>query len=239
MQSVGYVYYTRLCHPVSSELFHYVGQKKRSSVAEEYYGSGVRITRMLKKHGPDAILDRTIVYWADSQEELDFAEIMLICWVKEGAGRSCLNLKYGGDHGSSDPRVGRKISRTKQKSPTPPPYEHMIAMGVLARTPEARAKISQSLSDRVWKKSTRRKVRDANLGKRLSAETRRRMSIAKQNMSDETRAKMGASRLGIKLTKATRLKMSMSKKGISQSPEHIAKRIARGLETRRLKALTS
>jgi len=39
---------------------------------------------------------------------------------------------------------------------------------------------------------TRKKLSEANKGKRFSEETRAKMSVAKKNMSDETRAKMSA-----------------------------------------------
>jgi len=62
-----------------------------------------------------------------------------------------------------------------------------------------------------------------NTGKKLSKETRRRMSIAKRNMSEETKKRMGESRKGRPVSDKTRQKISEKKKGRKNSVEHIEK----------------
>ena len=59
-----------------------------------------------------------------------------------------------------------------------------------------------------------------NKGKPKSAETRKKMSDAKKNMSEETRKKMAESRKGKHHSEETRRKMAESKKGKHHSEEH-------------------
>jgi hypothetical protein len=63
---------------------------------------------------------------------------------------------------------------------------------------------------------TKRKIGEANKislkGKTHTGETKKKMSIAKQNMSEETRLKMSEAKKGRKLSEETRLKISEAHK---------------------------
>lgn len=70
---------------------------------------------------------------------------------------------------------------------------------------------------------TKEKLRNANTGKKRSEETRRRISISKQNPSEETREKLRRARLGKPQSEETKRKRAESRIGHKHSPETIEK----------------
>jgi len=78
-----------------------------------------------------------------------------------------------------------------------------------------------------WSDDSRKKIRDINIGKKLSEETKKKQSLAhvgnKYNLgkkaSNETKAKMSAIRLGKKHTQESKRKMSIASLGKKHSEE--------------------
>jgi hypothetical protein len=80
-------------------------------------------------------------------------------------------------------------------------------------TEETKRKISLSLTGRSLSKITREKMKQANLGKIVSDETKMKMKKSQQNrkpISDETRHKLSMAKKGKPLTEEHRKKMSES-----------------------------
>ena len=102
-------------------------------------------------------------------------------------------------------------------------------------TDEAKAKISEAQKAKqhsLWRKrsdETRAKISEANKGKKLSPETRAKLSEAAKNCSPETRAKLSEAkkgnqnRLGHKHSDEAKAKMSEAGKGKPKSNETKAK----------------
>ena len=64
-----------------------------------------------------------------------------------------------------------------------------------------------------YSRKSREKLRKANLGKKMSEESKKKISIAMQNPSEETREKMRQNNLGKKLSDETKRKISKGNKG--------------------------
>ncbi len=73
------------------------------------------------------------------------------------------------------------------------------------------------------------RIAGSTSGNKMSDESRRRMSMAKQSMSPETRAMMSASATGRLLSTETKVKMSNVRKGRAKSAAH-AEKIAAALK---------
>jgi len=88
--------------------------------------------------------------------------------------------------------------------------------------PEVRKKIGDAQRGRRLSEETKEKLRQAHLGQRHSEETKRKISQSNtgKKMSDESRAKMRAAKLGTKRTEAARHKQSESARGKPKSVQH-------------------
>ena len=62
-------------------------------------------------------------------------------------------------------------------------------------------------------KETRAKISSAQKGRRLSEETKKKISVAKKNMSEETKEKIRQAHIGMKATAETKRKISEAKRG--------------------------
>ena len=123
------------------------------------------------------------------------------------------------------------------------PYGYNLTLGGdnrLKLSVEHRRKISESNKGRYVSDTTRRKISEAqkgkkrkslsvehrrkisesNRGKTMSAEARRKIGEANKNPSEETRRKLSEAKKGKKLSTETRRKLSEAKKGKKLSTEH-------------------
>jgi len=98
-------------------------------------------------------------------------------------------------------------------------------------TKEAREKMSIINKGKKLSEETKRRISEVKKGNKYSLgicpseETRLKMSLARigTKMSEETKLKLSVARKGKKLSKEHVRKMSLSKKGVKQSAEHIRK----------------
>lgn len=109
----GYIYKTTVCLE-GSVLYgcYYIGQRKRSTTKDCYYGSGKIIKDFMRKHGT-AHLKKEILAICESREELDLKEKEFIgdlyitdSYLKDG---KCLNLKSGGEQPHFTEEVYKKV----------------------------------------------------------------------------------------------------------------------------------
>ncbi len=86
------------------------------------------------------------------------------------------------------------------------------------------------MQGRVHSEETRNKISIGNKGKHCSEETKKKMSIAKQNMSEETKKKISEGRKGIKFSDEHRKNLSKSLKGLKRNPhsEETKNKISKG-----------
>ena len=89
----GYVYKTT--NKITKEV--YIGQKKSPYFVEDYFGSGVNITKQLKQYGTCSFKVK-MLKMVESQEELDAYEVYYIAKHKSKYGDKCINLAPGGAH---------------------------------------------------------------------------------------------------------------------------------------------
>lgn len=109
----------------------------------------------------------------------------------------------------------RKISESKKGEKNPMFNKH--------HTEEAKKKIAKNHYDNSGDKNpnygkspseeTRRKMSESRKGKRLSIETRKKISLVHKNRSPETRKKLSDANKGKKIPEETKKKMSAAKKG--------------------------
>jgi hypothetical protein len=105
----GYVYITTFTRPTDGKEFYYVGQHTGDRLDRRYIGSGLRIKRLEAKYGRKGNLHVKILVWAKSQQELDFKEILLICFARALFDSDCINLSYGGEGGGMSHSTRAKI----------------------------------------------------------------------------------------------------------------------------------
>jgi group I intron endonuclease len=108
--------------------------------------------------------------------------------------------------------IGRTVSESQK-------IKQSFAMKGRKLTNEHKKAISEGGKGKVISQLTRDRISSANMGREVSESHKNAVAIANSErvIKDETR-----------------LKMSTAKKGVKQSPEHIALRIAKTTETRRL-----
>lgn len=168
------MHYTYLHKRASDGLPFYVGKGTRRR-AWSATGRNQYWTRIAAKHGVDVV----IVDAGLSEEEALSREVELIAFLKDLGAELC-NMTGGGDGATHYDQLGKK--------------NHMFG-----RTGERHHLFGKPRSE-----ETKQKLRNANLGKRLSEETRRLVSSNTsrhwlgKKMSAETRAKLSAAMKGRK-----------------------------------------
>ena len=88
---------------------------------------------------------------------------------------------------------------------------------------DKRAKQIAPMTGLKQSEETKLKIRNSNLGKIRSDETRARLKAAKQNISEETRAKTAAASRGRKLSTEAKAKVSEALRNRVRNPETIEK----------------
>ena len=161
-----------------------------SSVNKKY--GCPRLSNSIRKHGSAAFTLRTL-YRVETAEEAKKLEIR--CIAKLGTKHPCgYNLTAGGD-------------------------------GMTNPTSETRRKMSEARKGSRRSVETRRKMSLAALGNTNalgtcpSPETRRKLSLIKQNQSLETRRKIGLAHKGKILSPETKQKLSLARRGKALSKE--------------------
>ncbi len=224
----GYVYHFVFTRPTDQHEFHYVGQHLGTKADPGYFGSGLRLKRMLEKYGKKGNLRRYGLMFCYSQEELNFSEILMISFAKHLYREDCINLDYGGANGRMhqstkaklrEARVGKPISaETRAKmsvarlgwKPSAESKAKMrearlgkpSAMAGKKHSEESKVKMSKALRGRKLSEEHKAKMREVNLGKKLS---------------EEHKAKISAAHIGKKHSEESKAKISRSKRGYTTS----------------------
>jgi hypothetical protein len=210
----GYIYHFVFTRPTDGHEFHYIGQHAWYKANPRYFGSGVRLRRLINKYGRKDNLKRYGLMWCYSEEELDFAETLMIGFAKQVYGDDCINLQQGGSNGLHAEATRKKIS-TALKS---------YWDGVSA---EDRAAFRAAQKDKPPpSEATRARMRDAWTGRPPDTqETRakRRASMIGKKHTTETKLKISLAATGKKRSKEARANMSAGSIGKVLSPEHRAK----------------
>ena len=98
--------------------------------------------------------------------------------------------------------------------------KELIALGMYYHRPAEELIFLTTREHNAFKKGkklsdeTRKKLSEANKGKKLSDETRKKMSDVKKDISDETRKKMSDAKKGKQLSDETKKKLSEARKGM-------------------------
>lgn len=131
----GYVYLVR--NKINGK--QYIGQKHSEVFVENYYGSGVYLTRALNKYGIENFEHVAILEWCETKEDLDNSEKYWIDYYNAVDSNDFYNLAKGG----IGTTAGSKRSDT---------FKAKIAEATSRRvwTDESRAKISNAIKGRVW-----------------------------------------------------------------------------------------
>ena len=120
------------------------------------------------------------------------------------------------------------LAKNKNSYANEASYPHILA------TPEIRRKISEANAGKKRSEEAIRKMSEAKKGKKLPEKHKRKISegLKGKKPSEETKSKIGkankgreSSRKGVKLSEETKRKMSEAQKGIKRSEEAIRKRV--------------
>lgn len=210
----------------------YIGKHTTPDPNDNYIGSGVVLSRAVKKHGVENFV-KEVVAICDTETaayalERELIEAIGLCSV------TCYNACHGG--------VGFWKGMTHSLS-----ARDKISAGNKGkvRSDAAKAKMSRAVMGRRASEETKDKLRAANVGKTLSKETRLKISssgvgrlhtpeaIAKISLAmkgrvgnrsgiphtEETKAKISATRLGVPKSAATKEKLRELNSG-ANNPNH-------------------
>ena len=216
MSLYGYIY--KITNNIDGKI--YIGQKKSSFIVEDYYGSGLYITRAIKKYGVNNFT-RDILEWCESKEALNEKEIYWISKLDATNRKVGYNISTGGNGGNLGPEVIQKMA---------------ASMRGKKHTEATKRKISESTKGHATSEQTRKKISDANkgekcywYGKKHSAETRKKIGDAHRGKqrSAEARLKNSLAHTGEKhpnwgkhLSQETREKIGNANRGRKMSQEH-------------------
>lgn len=219
----------------------YVGKDKKNN--PKYYGSGKLLTLAIKKYGKHNF-KKDVIEECYSLEELNKSEIYWIEKLDATNKEIGYNILKGGDGGAV---YGRTLSdETKQKISSSL-KGHIVSEETKSLIKQSNTGVSRN-KGRNLTSITKEKLRSINLNKKLSAETKKKMSDAKKDkpikhlqnqipwnkgkhLSDETKDKISKSKKGrtyVKrktLSDETKDKISKSLTGKTQSQETINKRL--------------
>jgi len=189
----GIIYLTECINP-SSSFFHskYIGQHKTNNLDDGYLGSGVVISRLLEKYGPEAFI-RKVLRVCNSKEELDYYEKYYIELYDALHSEEYMNLHEGGTGGFSS------YNETHRGRPSPMKGKH--------QTEYQRSKQSAMMKGNKIALNSK-----GRLGQKNSEETRLLLSKALKGRIAHNK--------GIPMSEEQKFKLSNSlKKAYSERPE--------------------
>lgn len=119
----------------------YIGQRKidKRNAWKDYIGSGVALTRAVKKYGPNAF-SKEILDVANCEDELNEKEIFWISQYDANRNKNFYNITPGGQHGLGwreyyqmfDPEKYKEIS-LKRTAPNKKPVNQLDSNGVFIK----------------------------------------------------------------------------------------------------------
>jgi len=198
---VGYVYKT--VNTQNGKI--YIGQHAREEFDPLYYGSGKLILAALRKYGRQAFKVE-VLYWAETSERLDEAEIAFIAAFDS----TNLDVGYNLSLGGGIEYRGRKLSK--------PGLERVkelrkgrVGWNKGKKMPEAqRLAMAERMKGKKFPELALQRAIKANTGRKLTEEQKKKMSLA-------MKGKKGT-RNGMKTPEETKRKQSESNKGKHSVP---------------------
>lgn len=209
---IGYVYKTT--NKINGKV--YIGQHKKTEYDPDYYGSGTYLKRALLKYGKESFTNEVIEWCEDRKSICDREKY----WIKEYNSTDNelgYNITPGGEFGDITAGMTKedydrwiaKMSETRKGMKHTEEWKTRMSERMSGKNNPMYGKDGTNLGKR-FSKEHAEKIRKANLGRKVSAETRMKISIAKKNPSEETRNKLSLAAKGRKHT--DEWKSSMSKK---------------------------
>lgn len=188
----GYIYKTT--NLVNEKI--YVGQKKSETFVKTYYGSGTIIRRAIEKYGVENFKVE-IIQWCASKKDLDLKERYWIKKLKSQWGFGIgYNVTDGGELGDTFTHLTKEDQEKRRE-------KHRKNNNLPRWTEERKKEMSKRMSGennpsygkqgyfkgKKLPEETKQKLREVNLGKKATKETREKLSnIHKErfkNMSEE------------------------------------------------------
>lgn len=89
--------------------YYYIGKHDGDIFIDNYYGSGIIISNIIKKYGKDNIT-RTVLATYNNKNEANYLEIQYVSEARKKYGDKCINIADGGQGGNLGEIVNKKIS---------------------------------------------------------------------------------------------------------------------------------
>ena len=168
----------------------YIGKHQTTNLDDGYMGSGIHISRAIKKYGEENFRKEWLMFCED-EEEMNYMERVFVdqTWVDRS---DTYNIALGGEGGSGKGTLNGMFGKhhseeTKQKLSTIH-KGHLAWNKGLTMSESTRQKQSNALKGRHLSAETRQKLSNLrkgktpwNKGKKFSEESRKKMSIAARN----------------------------------------------------------
>lgn len=211
----GYIYKT--INLVNGKI--YIGQHKADQFDPTYLGSGKVLLNAVNKYGKESFICE-ILEWCETQSKINSRER---CWIKFYNSRD-RNIGYNITEGGEGWKGVHHSEYTKQKISKAKTGCHPNRDYVI--TEETRQKISRTLKAKhqsSWNKGipmrevSKQKLREVNVGKKLSQETKQKMKGRKAwnkgiPMTEEAKQHLREINTGKKSNMSTEAKQRMSKR---------------------------
>jgi len=183
----------------------YIGQKVFNKYWQKYLGSGVLLTRSIKKYGRENF-SREIISISYSKEELNLLEEEIIKFHNAVNSDNYYNINNGGN--SMFFGIPKTIEHKQKISESRKGYRH---------SDEAKLKMSENTKGNKATEETKKKMSDARKGVNKSDKMRIKLSKSKINhiVSLETRNKIRESLKGNIMSEETKKKMSDTHRKLS------------------------
>lgn len=204
---------------------YYIGIHSTDEVEDGYLGSGVRLTRSVKKYGRQAHKQEVLEILPD-RNALKLREEQVVTDELIASDELCMNLIKGGN--SNDREFGvteetrRRLSeKSKAFVRTKEHYEKAVATrkanGSYRHTDETKRKIGEQFKGKTITDEHKAKISSSNLGRVVTKEIRAKIGLAnsKPNLklrghtkSPETIEKLRQAQIGRVYSDEARVKMS-------------------------------
>lgn len=228
---VGYIY--KITIPTSEGLKYYWGRKQATTIQKNYFGSGVKLKKwiasktngkitapysMSVKIAKELGLKREIIAYAKTLEELYQLEEEAIaphlgkeyCWNLIEGGLNSVTYGHLG-HPCSEETKAKIRAKNKGRKLSEEVRRH-ISEGHKG-IPSPKGMLGKHHSKEAIEKMKQTRIKNGTWGQPCSEETKIKIKLAKQNISEETRHKMSeAQKKRIHLPHTEDYKQMMSKR---------------------------
>ncbi len=180
----------------------YIGLTSKSlEKSKHYYGSGVHITRAIKKYGKKNFTKDILEHDIQTDDDLYLAEIKWIKLYNANDPTIGYNISKGGESGSN----GYKHSEDTKR---------IISECLKNMSDETRKKRSEAFKGRILSEDHKRKIKESNVGQKRSDETKNKMSVSGKGkiLSEEHKNNISKASKGRVFSEETRKKLSESNK---------------------------